>query len=92
MRILDEFNFGLIKVTIFSYNEKLSVKFEKNLIEIIMKFRDGTQLASSNDVKLFCTESLLHQIDIELDFLAKMRFEKVSQNDILDEDVLPEIY
>lgn len=92
MRILDEFNFGLVKVTIFIYNEKLSMKFEKNLVEIVMKFRDGSPIITVNDAKTFCSEPFMDQIDSKLDLLAKLRYENLSSATELDEESLPEIY
>lgn len=55
MRIIGEFDIDQIKVTIFKMNEKVSVKFEYNLLEQIYKFRDGSGINTLDDVKIFCS-------------------------------------
>ena len=43
MRIIDEFNADDVKVTVFKMNDKISIKFEYNLLEQIYKFRDALE-------------------------------------------------
>jgi len=50
MRVVSEWNYKHLKITIFHYNEKFSLKAEDNLMEQIYKFRDG-QINSVNDIK-----------------------------------------
>ena len=72
MRIIDEFNAGDIKVTVFKMNDKISIKFEYNLLEQIYKFRDGSGITSPEMVKKFCNEETI--LDI------KFIFNQMSQN------------
>ena len=71
MRILGEFSFGSIKVTVFIYNEKVSIKFERNLVEIIFKYRDGSGITLLKMPKELCTDSFMEEIDRTLYDLEK---------------------
>jgi len=50
MRIVSEWSYKHVKITVFHYNEKFSLKAEDNLMEQIYKFRDG-QINSLDDIK-----------------------------------------
>lgn len=76
MRILKEFDQADIKITIFSWNGKISVKFEKNLVEIIYKFRDGSGIESLSEAEAFLNESFLVNIGAQLVQLSTTRFER----------------
>ncbi|MBL0098656.1 MAG: hypothetical protein IPP49_00200 [Saprospiraceae bacterium] len=56
MRIIGEFDLDQIKVTVFKMNERVSVKFEFNLLEQVYKFRDGSGINTTEDIKKLCTE------------------------------------
>ena len=57
MRIIKEINKGLLKITVFKYQDKLSIKFEKDLNEILIKFRDGGLEDRGGRGRLGVTES-----------------------------------
>lgn len=62
MRIIDEINRGELKVTVFKMNDRLSLKFEKDLNEIIFKFRDGSGIDLDN-YKTYLNDSLLLKME-----------------------------
>ncbi|HMT00070.1 MAG TPA: hypothetical protein PKA12_15055 [Saprospiraceae bacterium] len=70
MRIIDEINRGELKVTVFKMNDRLSLKFEKDLNEVIFKFRDGSGIDMDNyntylnDSLLLKMEALLYSANV----------------------------
>lgn len=50
MRIVSEWSYKHLKITVFHYNEKYSLKAEDSLMEQIYKFRDG-QINSLGDIE-----------------------------------------
>lgn len=62
MRIIDEINRGELKITVFKMNDRLSVKFERELSEIIYKFRDGSGF-DEKSYRSFLSESLLMKVE-----------------------------
>jgi len=87
MRIIGEFDIDNIKVTVFKMNERISVKFEYNLLEQTYKFRDGCGLNNMDDVKKYCNNDVMCSIK---DIFIKMSesrssglvsFSKVSEDE-----------
>lgn len=74
MRIIKEINKGLLKVTIFKYQEKISIKFEKELNEMLIKFRDGG--LDENEIDKFLTASAIEKYEALLDAIDET---KISQ-------------
>lgn len=62
MRIIGEFDISGIKTTVFRMNERTSVKFEFNLLEQIYKFRDGSGIETTEDVRRFCSAEFVNKI------------------------------
>ncbi len=62
MRIIGEFDHDAIKVTVFKMNEKISVKYEYNLMEQTYKFRDGSGIDTLEDVKRFSNDTVVAHI------------------------------
>ena len=60
MRIILEFDLEDIKVTVFKMDDKISVKYEWNLLEQTYKFRDGSTIQSANDAKKFSENQILN--------------------------------
>lgn len=56
MRVVSEWNYKNLKVTVFHMNEKYSVKLEENLLEQTYKFRDG-QIRDINHLKSIMDEA-----------------------------------
>ncbi len=73
MRIIDEFNADDIKVTVFKMNDKISIKFEYNLLEQIYKFRDGSGISSPDMVKKFCTKDTITEIKVIFNQMSHTR-------------------
>lgn len=73
MRIISEFDLEEIKVTVFKMNEKVSVKFEYNLLEQTYKFRDGSGINSKEDVKLFCDITTVNSVKFIFKEMADTR-------------------
>lgn len=92
MRILGEFSFGSIKVTVFIYNEKVSIKFERNLVEIIFKYRDGSGMNTFENAKELCTDSFMEEIDRTLYDLERKKHKKLDNESSNDDFEFPNIY
>lgn len=63
MRIVGEVPHPKYKITVFSMNERISVKIEDRLIEQIYKFRDGSGVNSVDEVKAFLTDKFMSDVD-----------------------------
>lgn len=74
MRILKEFDTRGIKCTVFSWNGKISVKCEKDLLEQIYKFRDGSGLYTPDDAELFLDDSFFETVEQCFAQMASIRF------------------
>jgi len=92
MRIIGEYDLSGIKITVFKMNERVSVKFEKNLCEQIYKFRDGSGIQNSEDVKKFVDDVFISEIN---DIFEKMEIKKYQRilkfNDMDREEDFDEI-
>ncbi len=62
MRIIGEFDQDAIKVTVFKMNERVSVKYEYNLMEQTYKFRDGSGIDNFEDVKKFSNDRMIEDV------------------------------
>jgi len=88
MRIVDEWSEQDMKVTIFHFNEKFSIKVEKNLLEQIFKFRQG-QFSHGNQIKTSLTEEFYNECQTSF---AKMNANRASLFKIKEDDFeFPEI-
>lgn len=67
MRIIKEIERGTMKVTVFKMNEKLSIKFEDHLNEIILKFRDGASVHEGENMDQFLDEATLEHYREQLE-------------------------
>jgi hypothetical protein len=79
MRIIDEFNADDVKVTVFKMNDKISIKFEYNLLEQIYKFRDGSGVSSPEMVKKFCTEETISEIKVIFNQMSHTRSKSLTK-------------
>lgn len=73
MRIIGEFDAGDIKVTVFKMNERISIKFEKNLLEQTYKFRDGSAVSTLQEAQTFCSQQAIDDINKIFDTMAAAR-------------------
>ncbi len=85
MRIIGEFVIGEIKASVFKYNERISVKYEKYLLEQVFKFRDGSNVQNVDDVKNF-SANIETKLNVIFDMMAKLRAERLNelQSEALD--------
>jgi hypothetical protein len=77
MRIIDEFELEKIKVSVFKMGERITVKFEYNLLEQSFKFRDGSGIENSQDVRLFCKPTLANKLFVNFEMMAAMRYNEM---------------
>lgn len=77
MRIIKEIERGTMKVTVFKMNEKLSVKFEDQLNEIILKFRDGASVHEDDNMDHFLNDSTLEYYSEELEKCNKFKIDQL---------------
>ncbi|MGB4958845.1 MAG: hypothetical protein WBO36_05165 [Saprospiraceae bacterium] len=75
MRIIGEFDIDGIKATVFVMNERISVKYEYQLMEQTYKFRDGSGIQSLADVERFSMEKTSERIKQIFTEMAKIRTE-----------------
>lgn len=88
MRVIGEFVVGDIKVSVFKYNERISVKYEKYLLEQVYKFRDGSNIRNVNDVMKF-SEAIENKLNVIFDSMAQLRTDRIMElngNDLDDFD------
>ncbi|KXK39868.1 MAG: hypothetical protein J5I52_05815 [Saprospiraceae bacterium] len=78
MRIIGEFDLKEIKVTVFKYGERFSVKYEYNFMEQTLKFRDGSGINTYADIKTF-SESIENEIVKAFDIMEKARMNGLMQ-------------
>lgn len=90
MRIIHEINRGRMKVSIFKMGEKTSVKFEKDLNEIIIKFRDGT-MEETTLIEQFLTDDTISKYEAELDVAEQNKIDQLIKIEKDKGIVFPEI-
>ncbi len=62
MRIIGEIPHELLKITVFRMNDKTSIKFEHDLVEHIIKFRDGSGIETLEDAEKLIDEKLISDV------------------------------
>ncbi|MBK8625997.1 MAG: hypothetical protein IPN86_10670 [Saprospiraceae bacterium] len=85
MRIIGEFDLDQIKVTVFVMNERLSVKYENNLLEQTYKFRDGSGIRTVEDVKKYSEGETIKEIKLAFEKMGTIRLHGI-QNLNIDSD------
>lgn len=78
MRILGESEKSGVKITVFSMNEKISIKFEKDLLEQIYKFRDGSNVENYNDAIQFIDDLFFRKVFDIFFLMSENRFQRWS--------------
>ena len=73
MRIIGEIEHHSMKISVFKVTDKLSIKFEKNLLEQIYKFRDGSGIDTLENAKMLVSPALLAEVEAQFDIMAKIR-------------------
>ena len=89
MRIIGEIEHPVYKITVFSMNNKLSVKIEDQLIEQVFKFRDGSRIEKLEDIQLFLNAEFMKVVGENFALLNKARIQSLlhiqSSEDEFDE-------
>jgi putative methionine-R-sulfoxide reductase with GAF domain len=91
MRIIGEFDADNIKITAFSMNERISIKFEYNLLEQTYKFRDGSGINTLEDVQKFCSEKTINAVKETFTTMANTRSIAIVDMNSNEEEVFEEI-
>lgn len=89
MRIIKEINQGPLKITVFKYQEKISIKFEKDLNEILIRFREGG--LEENNIDAFLTDALINSYIQSLDDIDKNKFHQLAKMEVEKGADLPDI-
>ncbi len=76
MRVIGEFDLGAVKASVFKMNERLSVKYEYQLMEQTYKFRDGTGIKSVEDIHKF-SQRIEEDIMSCFDTMSKLRWKGI---------------
>ena len=77
MRIIGEIEHPIYKITVFSMNNRLSVKIEDQLIEHIFKFRDGSGIENLEDVRAFINDEFLAKVAESFTSLNQARIKSI---------------
>jgi hypothetical protein len=79
MRIIDEIPHPHLKITVFSMDNRLSVKFESGTYEQIYKFRSGEEVTTAADVRRIVDASFLEQVSATLQQMHRTRMAALSR-------------
>lgn len=79
MRIIGEIPHDILKITVFKMNDKTSIKFEHNLIEQIIKFREGSGIETLEDVEKLIDQSLLDDVIKSIVLSSKNRSRRIQE-------------
>ncbi|MBK9735669.1 MAG: hypothetical protein IPO92_12170 [Saprospiraceae bacterium] len=91
MRIIGEFDIDNIKITVFKMNERISVKFETNLLEQTYKFRDGSAINNMEDVQKFCSPAMIKKLNECFADMAAIRSASLMSMFEAEEEMFDEI-
>lgn len=92
MRIIGELPHPTMKITVFKMGDKLSIKFEKHLLEQIYKFREGSSsLETFEDVVKAFSDATLSRVESILDNMDTIRFDCLQSMNPAVEDDFPDI-
>ena len=61
MRIIGEIPHPVMKITVFKYEDKLSIKFELGMLEHIYKFREDERLQNFEDIQKIIDEIFIEK-------------------------------
>jgi len=73
MRIIGEIEHPSMKISVFKVSDRLSVKFEKMLLEQIFKFRDGSGIDTLENAKQLVSPTVLDEVEAQFDIMARIR-------------------
>jgi hypothetical protein len=86
MRILREFDRHGMKITILSWNGKISIKCEKDLMEQTFKFRDGSGIEQLQDAETFLDEVFLENVNSIFHDMSEARYRRWEKMESKEED------
>jgi len=73
LRIIADIAHPRMKITVFQMNGKISIKFEKHLIEHIIKLRDGSPLNELEKLQSSLSDEVLLNIEKAIEQQHQMR-------------------
>ncbi len=79
MRILGEFDRKGIKCTVMSMSGKISLKLEKNLLEQIYKFRDGSGINNYDDAMNLASDVFIARAEEIFETMASIRISEIEK-------------
>lgn len=91
MRIIGDIPHSTLKITVFKMNDKVSIKLEKHLTEIILKFRDGGEVMDLSTAQRYLTPSFLRDIEQDLEKINTRKSQRVAKLKSDNLQILPEI-
>lgn len=93
MRIIGYLDIPGMAITVFKNDNRLSVKFEKNLLEQTFKIRDDVNLSGLNEIKKLFDTQWIHVIEAQFEIMENARNDALQRYDnSLEEDTEPEIF
>ena len=90
MRIIAEFDIDGIKVSVFKMDDRISAKYEYNLLEQTYKFRDGSGINTPDDV-LKLSHHIIEDLKITFTNMAKFRFQGIQAMQQEEDDMFDQI-
>jgi hypothetical protein len=93
MRIIGEIEHPSMKISVFKVSDRLSIKFEKMLLEQIYKFRDGSGIDTLENVTHLVSPTLLTEVEAQFEIMARIRRKGIESmiSDSDDDDDFPVI-
>jgi hypothetical protein len=80
MKIIGEVSHPRLKITVFKYEGKCSIKFEAGLLEQTYKFREDDRLQTFDDVKVLIDDIFIEKVEEILRGMIDARFEALDRN------------
>ncbi len=77
MRIIGEIEHPVYKITVFSMNNRVSVKIEDQMIEHVFKFRDGSGIDNMDDIRAFINDGFMDKVDESFSSLNEARIKSI---------------
>jgi len=91
MRIVKEINDYTCKITLMEYAGHLYVKFEEGMVEITVKFRQGTQIEHPGALERLVINHLADKMPDQLESIRKLVITSMRSEAPADEDDFEEI-
>lgn len=91
MRIIGNIEHPALKITVFDYENRVSIKFETGLYEQTYKFRTGGLVNNLEEAQAFVNEELLEKVMQQVQQMHQLKTERLGQLHAASEEEFDEI-